>query len=449
MASTYSTNLRLEVMAIGENSNTWGAKTSTNLNLIEQAVSGVASVAMTDADYTLTTSNAATDEARNAVITMTGTLTQARNVIVPSVDKVYIFKNSTTGGFGIVVKTSAGTGVTVPNGETAQVYCDATNVEVSATAVGKIALTQPATGATFTLLDGKTLTVSNTLTLAGTDGTTMTFPATSATIARTDAAQTFTGTQTFSGLIEANLGLTVAGAAFNSRGITDSATTKALTLSGSGANSVTIANSATNPTIGTSAGNLFFNPAAQGNVLLLASGGASTVNHLQVTGAIAGGAVGVSATGADADVQLSLSSRGGDSVGLYTNAFMELQVSINRTAAADRYITLTGSAGGNPTIGTSAGNLAITPAVVGGASLSASTFVSANHYMTIYAAATNPAGGAANCAVYFSSTAIGLQVGSGVPTTTIVDGSIYIRTDGGVGTTIYQRRAGVWVATAA
>lgn len=133
MASTYSTNLRLEVMAIGENSNTWGAKTSTNLNLIEQAVSGVASVAMTDADYTLTTSNAATDEARNAVITMTGTLTQARNVIVPSVDKVYIFKNSTTGGFGIVVKTSAGTGVTIPNGETAQLYCDATNVGLAET----------------------------------------------------------------------------------------------------------------------------------------------------------------------------------------------------------------------------------------------------------------------------------------------------------------------------
>lgn len=133
MASTYSTNLRIELMVDGENSNTWGGKTNTSLNLLEQAVSGVASVAMTDADYTLTTSNAATDEARNAVITMTGTLTQARNVIVPSVDKVYIFKNSTTGGFSIIVKTSAGTGVTVPNGETAQVYCDATNVVLAET----------------------------------------------------------------------------------------------------------------------------------------------------------------------------------------------------------------------------------------------------------------------------------------------------------------------------
>lgn len=128
MASTYSTNLRIELMADGENSNTWGGKTNTNLTMLEQAVSGVASVAMTDADYTLTTSNAATDEARNMVVTMTGTLTQARNVIVPSVDKVYVLKNSTTGGFAVTVKTSGGTGISVANGETETLYCDATNV---------------------------------------------------------------------------------------------------------------------------------------------------------------------------------------------------------------------------------------------------------------------------------------------------------------------------------
>lgn len=62
--------------------------------------------------------------------------------------------------------------------------------------INKITLTQPATGATITIADGKVLTVSKTLTLTGTDGTTQTFPATSATIARTDAAQTFSGDQT-------------------------------------------------------------------------------------------------------------------------------------------------------------------------------------------------------------------------------------------------------------
>lgn len=71
----------------------------------------------------------------------------------------------------------------------------------TATSVNKVALTAPATSATLTIADGKTLTASNTITLAGTDATTMTFPSTSATIARTDAANTFTGTQTFSGLV--------------------------------------------------------------------------------------------------------------------------------------------------------------------------------------------------------------------------------------------------------
>lgn len=68
----------------------------------------------------------------------------------------------------------------------------------SATSINKVAITAPATSATLTIADGKTLTVNNTITLAGTDATTMTFPTTSATLARTDAANTFTGASTAS-----------------------------------------------------------------------------------------------------------------------------------------------------------------------------------------------------------------------------------------------------------
>lgn len=71
----------------------------------------------------------------------------------------------------------------------------------TATSINKVAFTAPATAATLTIADGKTLTANHSLTLAGTDSTTMTFPGTSATIARTDAAQSFTGNQTFSGAI--------------------------------------------------------------------------------------------------------------------------------------------------------------------------------------------------------------------------------------------------------
>jgi hypothetical protein len=71
----------------------------------------------------------------------------------------------------------------------------------TATSVNKMAITAPATSSTLAVADGKTFTVNHSLTLAGTDTTTMTFPATSATIARTDAANTFTGDQTFSNAI--------------------------------------------------------------------------------------------------------------------------------------------------------------------------------------------------------------------------------------------------------
>jgi hypothetical protein len=69
----------------------------------------------------------------------------------------------------------------------------------TATSINKVALTAPATAATLTIANGKTLTANHSLTLAGTDATTMTFPTTSATIARTDAGQSFTGTQTING----------------------------------------------------------------------------------------------------------------------------------------------------------------------------------------------------------------------------------------------------------
>lgn len=104
----------------------------------------------------------------------------------------------------------------------------------SATSVNKVAITAPATAATLTIADGKTLTANNSLTLAGTDSTTMTFPGTSASIARTDAAQTFAGDQTFSAAIIGSIqNLSGAGAVNITTGttaFTSTATGNALTL---------------------------------------------------------------------------------------------------------------------------------------------------------------------------------------------------------------------------
>lgn len=104
----------------------------------------------------------------------------------------------------------------------------------TATSVNKVAITAPATSATLTIADGKTLTANHSLTLAGTDSTVMTFPSTNATIARTDAAQTFTGNQTVNGAVIGNVqALSGAGAVdvtSFATAFTSTATGNALTL---------------------------------------------------------------------------------------------------------------------------------------------------------------------------------------------------------------------------
>jgi microcystin-dependent protein len=130
MASTYSDSLRLELIGDGEQSGAWGVTTNRNLGtLLEAAISGVASVTHDDsANYSLTALNGVSDEARNMIQEIGGTLTADRNVVVPDDTKLYIVKNATSGGFSITVKTSAGTGVTISNGDYAIVYSDGTNV---------------------------------------------------------------------------------------------------------------------------------------------------------------------------------------------------------------------------------------------------------------------------------------------------------------------------------
>ena len=157
MPSTYTANLGLEKQADGENSSTWGQKVNTVFDLIEDAISDVGAISMTtDADKTLSSTDGAVDESRSAVLEVTSTvsLTATRSVIVPTADKVYVVKNGTSGSQSITVKTSAGTGVTIGNGEKRFVYCDGTNVVEAVTAMSSLALdtalplTEGGTGAT-------------------------------------------------------------------------------------------------------------------------------------------------------------------------------------------------------------------------------------------------------------------------------------------------------------
>jgi hypothetical protein len=150
MSSTYSTNLRTELIGSGDQAGTWGTTTNTNLGtLLEQAIAGVSGGPYvggtypvvnfpTDADITLTANNGSVDQSRSAVlvVTSTGSLTATRNVIAPSsASKIYIIKNNTTGGQSIQIKYATGTGITIPNGQTVIVYGDGTNFYGASTSV--------------------------------------------------------------------------------------------------------------------------------------------------------------------------------------------------------------------------------------------------------------------------------------------------------------------------
>jgi phage-related tail fiber protein len=138
MASTYSSTLRIELIGAGDQSGTWGDTTNSNLGtIIETAITGVQPITFADTNYTLTAFNGLPDEARNAVLVLGGTNTATRQLITPSVEKTYIVTNNT--GAGVTIKTSSGTGVTVPNTTTQIVYCDGTDFILAASRTNVLA----------------------------------------------------------------------------------------------------------------------------------------------------------------------------------------------------------------------------------------------------------------------------------------------------------------------
>ena len=264
----YTTLLKLAQPQPGTEDGSWGTTVNDALTSpLDIAVGGSATIDVTSGNVVLTNGDgSASNQARYAVLRITGTPGTTRNVEAPGGSTSrnwYVVRNESNGS--VVIKENATTGVTIPAGKTAVVmwsgsdYVIATVAGASSSTDNAVArfdgtsgqliqnsavliadttgditggkyngLTITTSTGTLTVANGKTLTASNTLTLTGTDGTTaafgagltiaagktfgvnnsltlagtdsttMTFPGTSATIARTDAAQTFTGIQTFS-----------------------------------------------------------------------------------------------------------------------------------------------------------------------------------------------------------------------------------------------------------
>ena len=136
MATQYTDKLKLALPTQGELSGTWGTVVNDNITaMIEEAIAGRSVINTWTANaHTLTTADGTTSESRCAMLEFTDTgtaLTGAGQVICPAKSKMYVAKNGA--GQTITVKTSSGTGVAVPNGETMWVYCDGTNVEEAVT----------------------------------------------------------------------------------------------------------------------------------------------------------------------------------------------------------------------------------------------------------------------------------------------------------------------------
>jgi microcystin-dependent protein len=142
MASTYS-NLKIQLMATGENNSTWGTVTNTNLGTaIEEAIVGSADVTFASGNVTLTLTNTnATQTARNLRLNLTGTTGGARDLVVPAIEKVYIINNGCADA--VTVKNTTGSGIAVPAGKTMYVYNNGTDVIDAITHLSSLTLATP------------------------------------------------------------------------------------------------------------------------------------------------------------------------------------------------------------------------------------------------------------------------------------------------------------------
>ena len=164
MASTFTTRLRLEKQATGENANTWGDKTNVNFDLIDESIYGYASKSVSgSSNVTLTNSNATADESRQSVLEFTGTLTGNINVLLPTTESRYVVFNNTAGSYSLTVATTGntGNGTAVVQGSHALMYSNGTFVkDVFATGINNLVCKGTLNVAGAVELDGGNVTIN-------------------------------------------------------------------------------------------------------------------------------------------------------------------------------------------------------------------------------------------------------------------------------------------------
>ena len=194
MASSFSTNSKLELITTGEKAGLWGSITNTNLQILEQLSTGYLSLAVGSSDQALALDNGATSNGKNVYIKLTGTLAANRTVTIPdTAERVMVFEDATTRESSgsiktLTIKTVSGSGVTVPSGATVLVYSDGTNVNLGMKTKGYLTVNS-STVTAYTASAGEQIfanTTANPITI-----TLPTSPATGDEITFIDARGTF------------------------------------------------------------------------------------------------------------------------------------------------------------------------------------------------------------------------------------------------------------------
>tara|TARA_E500000331_G_scaffold12208_1_gene11080 strand:- start:495 stop:1223 length:729 start_codon:yes stop_codon:yes gene_type:complete len=194
MASSFSTNSKLELVTTGEKAGLWGTITNTNLQILEQLSTGYLSLAVGSSDQALALDNGATSNGKNIYIKLTGTLAANRTVTIPdTAERVMVFEDATTRESSgsiktLTIKTVSGSGVTVPSGATVLVYSDGTNINLGMQTKGYLTVNS-STVTAYTASAGEQIfanTTANPITI-----TLPTSPATGDEITFIDARGTF------------------------------------------------------------------------------------------------------------------------------------------------------------------------------------------------------------------------------------------------------------------
>ena len=138
MTATYTTRIRLTKQGTGDNDSTWGVVLNDEvIELTDYAIAGYTTISLAAGDVSLTINDGTADQARSAMLELTGTLTGNRGVYLPTnISKSYIVKNDTSGAYSTTVLINGGTGSAIPQGSSVIVFTDGTTVTPATDSTG-------------------------------------------------------------------------------------------------------------------------------------------------------------------------------------------------------------------------------------------------------------------------------------------------------------------------